>query len=363
VFYGKEKVNTPMQAPPYNLHLHLLKKISIHPFIHFQLLIMKTAALLITTFCVFTTLQSDAKIWRVNNMPGVTANFTTAQAAHDGASAGDTIHLEPSVNSYGYVTTTKKLTWLSIGYFLTENPGNQFSTAYGSIMGINLNAGSDGSVVSVITAGTINIYAPNVSVTRSVFNMLGIDVLAVNTIVSRCFITNYVNINSTDVIISNNIVGTGITMVNAGNSAIITNNVLNYSIRNEQYFGPSNIYNSVFQNNISVKGGIINFSNSQATYNMSPDASFPAGNNNFLNTNMANVFINPTGGRDLDYVLKPGSPAIGVGNGGIDLGAFNGAASYVLGLQPAIPAITALSAPSANNSSTINVTFSAKSNN
>ena len=78
---------------------------------------------------------------------------------------------------------------------------------------------------------------------------------------------------------------------------------------------------------------------------------------------MADYFVNPAGTNDKDFVLKVGSPAIGTGSSGSDRGAFGGSTPFVLGMQPGIPAITALSSPAALNSSTIQVIFSAKSNN
>ncbi len=89
----------------------------------------------------------------------------------------------------------------------------------------------------------------------------------------------------------------------------------------------------------------------------------PAGNNNQLNVNMTNVFVNNAGLVDNDYLLKAGSPAIAAGFGGVDMGAFGGSTPFVLALQPAIPAITNLSAPASSGGNTIQVTFSAKSNN
>ena len=56
---------------------------------------MKKLNTLIAIFILITTIV-NAKIWRVNNNSGVIADYTTVQAAHNAASAGDTIHLEPS---------------------------------------------------------------------------------------------------------------------------------------------------------------------------------------------------------------------------------------------------------------------------
>ena len=312
----------------------------------------------------FLSGTSFAKIWRVNNMSGVTADFTTAQAAHDGASAGDTIHLEPSVNSYGSVTATKPLVWISIGSFLIDNPGNQFSITTGKIESISFNTGSAGSVASLFLNGSANIITSNITLNRShVMGTVYMYYNPSNIVITQNFINTYCTIDATNVIFSNNIVGYGITMSGYNSSAIITNNVFNYTNRNEYYHGTGNIYNSVFQNNISIKGGTYAFFNSLPTYNMFPDANFPSGNNNILNANMSNVFVNHTGSVDKDFQLKTGSPAIASGYSGIDMGAFGGSTSYKLALQPAIPAITNMSTPSSTGGNTIQVTFSAKSNN
>lgn len=325
---------------------------------------MRKITLLLTAI-VAICINANARIWRVNNMPGVTADFTTAQAAHDAASAGDTIHLEPSVNEYGSVTCSKKLVWLSIGYFLPENPGNQFSATTGAIGSIGFNGGSEGSVFSVKTS-SISINAANITILRSFVNgTITINPAAINAVVMQSFVDGYVNIYSTGSVISNNIISIGVQMSSPNSSAVITNNVLNFRLRNESYFGAANIYNTVFQNNISVKGSSPTvFSNCTVSYNMSSDATaFPSGSNNMQNVDMSNVFVNSVGVTDKDYQLKPGSPAIGAGYGGNDMGAFGGSSSYKLALQPAIPAVTNMSTPSSTGGNTIQVTFSAKSNN
>jgi hypothetical protein len=317
-----------------------------------------------TTMLFFLSETSFAKIWRVNNMPGITADFTTAQAAHDAASAGDTIHLEPSVNNYGGVNAQKPLVWISIGSFLIDNPGNQFSTTTGKVTSFICNNGSAGTVASLFIESSCYIYASNVVLNRChLTGGLYINNNPSNIVISQSFIYPYCTIDATNVIFSNNIVSYGITMSGYNSSAIITNNVLNFQGRNESYSGPASIYNSVFQNNISIKGGTYNFYNSLPSYNMFPDANFQTGNNNVLNANMSNVFVNSTGNVDKDFQLKTGSPAIASGYGGIDMGAFGGSTAYKLALQPAIPAITNMSTPSSTGGNTIQVTFSAKSNN
>lgn len=323
---------------------------------------MKKCTLLSIAFlCYFFT--ANAKIWRVNNMPGVTADFTTAQAAHNGASAGDTIHLEPSVNNYGTVICTKQLVWLSIGTFLTQNPGKQYAPTQSTMSTITANAGSEGSVFSVVTDAAININVPNITITRTyILGIISIGGPATNCIVTQSY-CNYVFIGSTGAIISNNIMAASVIMGGNTTSAIITNNVLNISTPNQNFVGTATYYNSVYQNNISIRGGPISFNNCTQSHNMYATAELPAGTGNQLSVNMANVFVNHPSLVDNGFQLKVGSPAIGAGNGGVDMGAFGGSNPFVLALQPAIPAITNMSTPASTGGTTIQVTFSAKSNN
>ncbi|MEO8111695.1 MAG: hypothetical protein ABI594_16735 [Ginsengibacter sp.] len=305
---------------------------------------------------------SFAKIWRVNNTAGIVADFTTAQAAHDAAATGDTIHLEPSVTSYGILTTTKKLTWISTGNFLASHLGLQYSSTPGTMDGVTANPGSDNSVFSC-NAQYFQCYAPNVTFLRCFVatNYIYILAPANNCAIIDCYINGYIYVQgSTNTIINNNIITFDISL-DATSSAVIVNNVMN-----TLGGGGSSISNSQFQNNIidqSTSPYI--FINSNINNNIANNASLPAGNGNQNNVDMNTVFVNYQGTTDGDFVLKAGggNPAIGTGFGGIDMGAFSGTTAFVLGLQPAIPAIYQINAPAAPAGNTMTVTFSTKSNN
>ena len=102
--------------------------------------------------------SAQAKIWRVNNIAGITADFTTLQAAHDGAAAGDTIHLEPSSTGYGDLTMTKRLSIFSTGQFASNNPGFQQDIKHGFVRNITINnAFANGSLLSIRYEGFISI--------------------------------------------------------------------------------------------------------------------------------------------------------------------------------------------------------------
>jgi hypothetical protein len=224
---------------------------------------------------------------------------------------------------------------------------------------MNFNAGSEGSIVSVICNAYLTINVNNVTISRS-FIAANINVGTVsNPVITGCVCNSIIYLNNaSNAIVSNCIIGQYVTNSTTG-SAIVINNVLNTI-----YPYGSTLYNSVFQNNILVKGGTYTFNNTQAVYNTTSQVDgLPTGNNNVFSADMTTVLVNPAGANDKDYMLKVGSSAIGTGASGSDRGAFGGSTPYVLGLQPGIPAITALSSPAALNSSTIQVTFSAKSNN
>lgn len=309
------------------------------------------------------SLSAEARIWRVNNMTGVTADFNNLQSAYDAATAGDTIHLEPSVNNYSGVSSSKRLVWLGVGSFLTENPGNQFTTYPSFVTYMSFNPGSEGSILS-LHIGSINIYANEISVIRC--SSQDININNSNCLVLQSFVNGRISLNGTNNVVSNNIVAGGLAMDYNTSSAVITNNIFNRTIiaYAGYYYNNIIIKNSVFQNNISVLGQItFDAFNSTFSNNMCPDNSFPAGNGNLRNVNMNIVFENPTGSSDKDFVTKSGSPSIGVGYGGGDLGPFGGSTPYKLALQPAIPAITNISTPSSTGGNTIQVTISAKSNN
>ena len=90
---------------------------------------MKQRVTVFTAIVFLIVLSTNATVWQVSNrvINGVTvdADFTTLQAAVDGASAGDTLYLMGSQTSYGNGVFNKKLVVIGPGYWLAENQNTQ----------------------------------------------------------------------------------------------------------------------------------------------------------------------------------------------------------------------------------------------
>ena len=109
---------------------------------------------LIFTLAILTLIfnAAQAKIWRVNNTAGVTADFTTLTLAITNASVvnGDTIHVEPSATAHSFPTLTKSLTIIGNGYFLGGATGNanlQENTESSKVAGMRFASGSAGTKI------------------------------------------------------------------------------------------------------------------------------------------------------------------------------------------------------------------------
>jgi hypothetical protein len=112
----------------------------------------------------------SAKIWRVNNNPGVARDFDNIQAAVTAAKAAvtkpDTIHVEGSVTPYdvnnGVVVDTK-VCILGPGFYLSNNPETQHLKPSARVHNITFIANSAGSVL----AGVEQVQHTQVTVTAN----------------------------------------------------------------------------------------------------------------------------------------------------------------------------------------------------
>jgi hypothetical protein len=315
---------------------------------------MKTQSIFLLLLLVAVT--THAKIWRVNNNPGIAADFTTLQAAHDGATAGDTLMLEMSNNSYGNCTFTKKLVVIGPGYYHGFYYPNTPITKNAVVGTLQYNTGSSGSLIMGVvfaSGGLLNVgNVSNITIKNNAgfYLRLGHAPGGVGGNCSNIVITQNLNcaINSyfqggntvTNIVVSNNLVNyMAITSVALG--IVVSNNVFRAEGNNSLTCS-----GQVFSNNILV--GYVNiFDVTGSTVSNNIDAS-TAGGTRFgtTNGNMGNVLATTLfkGGSisgnefnfnyDGDFVLKSGSVAIGAGVGGTDCGMYGGSSPYKPGGFP-----------------------------
>ncbi len=330
-------------------------------------------------------------IRRCNNNPGVTGVniYTTLQAAHNAAAAGDIIYVEPSSLSYGPLNSTKRLTIIGNGYYLDKNANTSFDTR-SSLAGVLVfDNGSANSIISGLSNTDIYVNDINVTITRcnnisvafgeSTNLIAGVKSRGNSGTVSRCIVGriygNYSQVSSAqygyNTIVINNI------GYNTGGNAIISS-LTNSTISNNTFYLSSysrldNLYNCSVSNNIFDArnlSGTIQFVNGVGSGNTISNniclelQALPSGNGNVNFGNSATTFLvnNPWStwtGEDAKFQLAAGSPAIGIGTGGTNAGAFGGANPYILSGLPAYPVITNFTTSGVGNTSTplqVNVT-------
>ena len=309
-----------------------------------------------------------AKIWRVNN-GGASADFTDMNSAIAAASAGDTIQVEGSNTPYNF-TNAKKLIFIGPGYLLTKNPKTQFDPNSANVYG-TFSPGSDGSVLmGFVLYSTISLEANNVKICRNDGNGNTIQIgdNTGNTYSNDTIEQNYyvaISYTGTAVIsnlqVNNNMLYY-VTLPVTNVTGVFYNNIVNSTLTVSNFLLENNIIDgdttgiastNVFKNNILYNG----------------TTTAVNGNGNFYVAPFTNIFVDwtdlftSTTGTDGDAVLKTGSPAIGKGVGGVNLGVFSGALTYVLSGMPPVPSIYQLSVPNTINTSPMPVTISIASHN
>ncbi|SHJ13259.1 hypothetical protein SAMN02745146_2385 [Hymenobacter daecheongensis DSM 21074] len=330
-----------------------------------------------------TALTTQAQTTRRCNNSGITgANiYTTLQAAHDAASNGDFIYLEPTDLTYGNLNCTKRLTIIGSGYFLDQNPGLQL-TDKESITGVvTFNTGSASSrIMGCYINSTLSVVANDVIVERNRISttyigyngQTGATATISNTIIRHNYFEASLNIypsspnTVSNVNISNNIIigGLGSSGQYTGMSdIIIAHNVIGNLAGNS--FSGINLDNAVIKNNIMTytsTGANFNPRNNSYSYNISGNAAFGTANGNQQNISPSAMFVGGTASTDGAFQLKAApNPAIGTGDNGASLGAFGGPNPYRIAGIPSVPTIYQFNQSVSGN--TLNATISTRSNN
>lgn len=336
----------------------------------------KTYLFLIAVFVLFQTV--NATVWRVNNRTDADADFTTLQAAIDGATSGDTLYLEGSAVAYGNGTFNKKLIVFGTGYWLSENDTTQAYKQKSSVGMLVFNDGSQGSVVqglymsyaSSSTFSVVQINTDSITIERNhiyannTYSSSGsaygeaINIVS-NTsdiVIRHNWLTAKINsAYSTpkaigiyvagipdNIIVSNNFIRTYNTGSNNTNFYAIyfeTNNSNNeLMLRSNVMWGAIRTYYTNHYDNILVSGTYNNGTGDESYNNICNGTQYPNSNNNQQNVDMSTVFVDYDSYIDNGYKLAAGSPAIGAAMNGGDCGAF-GEDPYILSGMPSIPAL------------------------
>lgn len=337
----------------------------------------------------FMVSSAFATIWHVNSNPGnPDADFTTLQAAHDSVSAGDILYVYGSATNYGNLTLTKEINIYGPGYFLGENPDSRANTGSAHTGTITFNSGSEGSLISGMDIDNkVSINASNITVKRNVMKyslaehyeenyLLTVESGVSNIIITQNYIENtstedYYNRlpkairvegNSSNITISNNFITTRSTDLNV-EALKASSSSENITVSHNVFRGKVQMYNGIFQNNILREGGF-SVSNVGVTYNICNATQFAEydSTTNITNQNMDDVFV-ISGTTDGQWQLQDGSPAIGSGLDGVDIGMFGGGTPYKLSGIVALPTVYFFSAPAVvGHQSELNVHMKIKSN-
>ncbi len=327
-------------------------------------------SLLLILFANISTLC--AAIITVDNKYPYVGDYQTLQAAHDAATSGDIIYVYPSMVPYSAITVTKQLTFYGVGFDITENIGEPFtpSTSISGVM--NFNAGSQGSWLEGFDGlFIVYIYVNNVTIKRNLISYIIIEsggsgcAIYQNKLLTTMAISGVININSScsNVVISNNLV----IHENSNNYHGIINGtdmyVFNNIIKIANGYCIASVNGSEFVNNIIISGRFSTINNTIFRYNMyyQSNSNLSTGISNLENVDMNTVFVDHD---NYDFHLLPGSPAIGAGEFGTDMGIYGGDAPYVDGGFPGLPSILQILAPTVGSQqSGLDIQFKAKSNN
>jgi hypothetical protein len=364
-----------------------------------------TCFLIVFSLCYTAQAQT---VRRVNNTPGVNAPYTTIQAAHDAATAGDIILVEGSTLPYSSVTITKSLRFTGPGYAHTQpNPVTQANSLEaggraGATINFNLQAGSGGTTIEGFVFIRVRNHTGN-GVNAVVINGLTVqrnaEIEVDFVIPSGATRSQDINIRQNYQIsvglrgISNYIFANNVSLGGGNNlltleasTGVFVNNILAFS---QFSFGDPLIKNFAgtvngvsipsaltFQNNIifSVNSsGVIQSTGGSVllqSFNVCGAGELPS-TNGTKTVSIFDVFEvypysnNPPANISVDgrLKLKANSPAKEAGFNNTDCGIFGGDTPYVLSGIPAVPVITKFNTTtSGNNSSPLQVTISIQSN-
>jgi hypothetical protein len=376
---------------------------------------------LMATLCLCASVNAQT-IYRCNNDPNVTLSpnmYRTLQAAHDAASAGDIIYVEPSFTglngtiSYGNLVCTKTLKIIGNGNSHQQNISisQPFFKGESNVGTIAIQPTASNTILQSLicsVAGYSYIRAQNVTVigclsfafflerTAAGANASGANFFKnrgcgfrfsgyfTNPVSPSCSYTAYQIENLTfknnrdcslEYLNSTGLISGGVCNVSGSQNLVAS--IKNVTIANNQNNGAMNVYgeNVVFHSNIcqsiilqsNTNSNSYGYSTMTASNNVCTAPACGYGNNNVENVLLSTLFLVPSPSSDEQFQLSATSPAKNAGLGGIDAGLYGGSDPYrISGLAP-IPQITSYSKNASSGvyttSTPMTVTISVRGNN
>lgn len=351
---------------------------------------IKLFTLLLSVFLIQT---SFATIWLVDNNPNSPVPLTNLQTAIDNAASGDTIMVAGSPNSYGDIAIPKPLTLIGEGYNDQLGENSTVGIVYIRSSNVYFSGFNSSNGITFDAANAPGNNLINVTVERcyqlTSFSFDG-GPFSNPRLMRNIRIRNTISFNGTlrvsqnngkdwilfdSLIIENNIFhvpafynwGPNITGANTiiarnnlffnGNNGGNLNTLFYYhwygtSLHDVIFYNnifwdcnPTKSVNCTFMNNLTYGNG-----SGEPTVGSPGDPAFGTGNNDTLpgptNGNLYSqdpMFVNfaphQAFSYNLDFHLSPGSPAIGTGVGGTDIGIYGGYYPFRVGEGPRIPIV------------------------
>ncbi|HLT53037.1 MAG TPA: hypothetical protein VKZ97_04080 [Flavobacteriaceae bacterium] len=309
--------------------------------------------LLLVSICNFAQ-----NIWTVDNRPGTTAQFSSLQAAIDAAAEGDFIYIHPSPTSYDNVTINKEIHLRGIGHhpelangefaavnaimLFTNNTG--ITASGSSISGLAINFFNDNNfgnisnvliqnnrIASLTLSRPFNfiIQGNFFSSTQANFIRFATNVAHANNIISHNIFIRNANSQIDAVVeglVSSETFNNNIVIFNntpATNDLGLFENCTNPVVNNNIFLITSN---NTIATELKLLNSSINFQNCLTFAFGGQTLNTLNGTGNLNNTNPQFVNIGDTANMAFtvsnNYKLNTGSPAIGAGSDGDDLGIF-----------------------------------------
>jgi hypothetical protein len=357
---------------------------------------MKTLYNLLSfSFLAVLSLPAYATVRTVSNWTNIPAQYTSIQSAIDAATAGDTVYVHGSPNTYPDFVINRRISIIGPGFYPTNQNQNRATVStvfiYSTIAGAVNNINVVGMYISYqLYVGYNSNYATGVPIeglrvnrcfVNGLSNPLGSNTSSSLIVEQSIFSSTLSTDNFASVLVNNTIFNNARI---SSNSQTDANTVVTNCLFYGNGSGPSNISNTIFSNNIfylctSFGGESGNTFNRNLTYGTDNNTLSFSGaitTNTLVNTDP--LFITPynTGYygngapgnnplaffNDGNLLLQAGSPAINQGTDSKDIGPTGGTANFNYRTQSmsAIPQMVSLII---NNSTlpqngTLNVQFS-----